>query len=53
VRAALVKHPRKYGWSSYRANAEGEASDLVVPHAHYLALGATAEPRMRAYLDLV
>lgn len=51
VRAEMVMHPREYAWSSYRVNAEGEASDLIVPHALYLALGATFESRMRGYQD--
>ena len=52
VRAEMVTHPREYAWSSYRVNGEGEASDLIAPHALYLALGATFESRMSGYREL-
>ena len=39
VRAEMVEHPADYRWSSYRVNAQGEASPLVVPHPLYEALG--------------
>ena len=29
VRAAMVEHPGMYRWSSYRANAQGEASAFL------------------------
>jgi putative transposase len=49
VRAGIVDHPRKYPWSSYRANGERVRSALVTPHAEYVALGADAERRADAY----
>lgn len=32
VRAGMVADPARYRWSSYRANALGEADTLVTPH---------------------
>ncbi|HQX06037.1 MAG TPA: transposase [Zoogloea sp.] len=32
VRAGMVRHPADCPWSSYRANAEGEASPLIQVH---------------------
>lgn len=52
VRARMVEHPAEYRWSSYRANAQGEASSLLDPHAVYLALGATPEARQASYREL-
>lgn len=49
VRAALVRDPAHYRWSSYRANALGEPDELVTPHALYCALGRSAGERQRAY----
>ncbi len=52
VRAGMVPHPAEYRWSSYRANAQGEASSLLTPHPLYLALGADAKARQQAYREL-
>ena len=52
VRACMVEHPADYRWSSYRTNAQGEASSLLVPHPLYIALGADAESRRRASREL-
>ncbi|MBI1905705.1 MAG: transposase [Rhodocyclales bacterium] len=52
VRARMVDHPREYRWSSYRANAEGVRSKVVVSQAQYLALGRSAEQRREAYREL-
>jgi putative transposase len=52
VRAAIVRHPRQYRWSSYRVNAEGKASDLVKPHEQYRRLGRSAGARREAYQEL-
>ena len=52
VRAAMVTHPREYRWSSYLANAEGVADDLLGPQTEYLRLGRDAETRRAAYRDL-
>jgi putative transposase len=52
VRAGLVDHPGQYRWSSYRANAEDEISDVVIQHEEYLRLGGNAGERRRAYRAL-
>jgi putative transposase len=52
VRAAMVRHPRQYRWSSYRANAEGRASELVTPHEQYRRLGRSSDARREAYRAL-
>ena len=52
VRAAMVAHPAEYRWSSYRANAQGEADALVKPHSLYEALGLDAASRQAAYREL-
>lgn len=52
VRAGMVKHPRAYRWSSYRANAEGRADAVLRPQQAYLALGRTAQQRKQAYRAL-
>jgi putative transposase len=44
VRAAMVKHPASYRWSSFHANAA---------LAEYLALGEAPAQRAAAYSDLV
>jgi putative transposase len=49
VRAGLVRHPAHYRWSSYRANALGDADPLLSPHALYCALGRSTEERCAAY----
>ncbi len=40
VRAGMVDHPGAYRWSSYRCNAQGEADELIRPHAVFTALDA-------------
>jgi putative transposase len=52
VRAGMVDHPRQYPWSSYRINAEGESSALVVRHEEYIRLGMNVNDRQRAYRAL-
>ena len=52
VRAGMVPHPAEYRWSSYRANAQGEANALLTPHPSYLALGTDASARQLAYREL-
>jgi putative transposase len=52
VRAGMVDHPAKYEWSSYRANALGAGSDLIVPHALYLALAPEQRERLRRYRSM-
>lgn len=53
VRARMVRHPRDYPWSSYRANADGRIDPLVTPHACYRGLGRDAVARRDAYQALV
>ncbi|WP_262378459.1 transposase [Luteimonas viscosa] len=48
VRAGLVGRPAQYPWSSHRAHAFAE-DDLVSPHRAWLALGADAATRRRAW----
>lgn len=52
VRAAMVEHPGDYRWSSYRANAQGEASSGLKPHDCYLALGVDQGGRQSVYREL-
>lgn len=52
VRAAMVEHPAEYRWSSYRANAQGEADAMLTQQALYLALGADEDERRVAYREL-
>lgn len=52
VRAGMVPEPAAYAWSSHRANAGLEDSDVVTPHVEYLALGATPIDRADAYRQL-
>jgi putative transposase len=52
VRARMVRHPRDYRWSSYRANALGAADALVTPHALYLSLGRGKAERQASYREL-
>jgi putative transposase len=52
VRAAMVAHPAEYRWSSYRANARGEADALLKPHPLYESLGSDAASRQAAYREL-
>ena len=52
VRADMVRHPREYRWSSYRANAEGRANSLIQPHDLYKRLGRSADSRREAYRGL-
>lgn len=52
VRAGLVRDPRDYPWSSYRANAEGALDTCVTPHERYLALGCDPAERRDEYRAL-
>ena len=52
VRATMVEDPAHYRWTSYRANALGQTSPLLVPHSVYLSLGATDKARQVAYRHL-
>ena len=52
VRADMVRHPARYPWSSYLANASGAPSGLVTPHERYLALGIDQLQRANRYQTL-
>lgn len=52
VRAGMVAHPGEYRWSSYRANAQGEADGLLTPHDLYRGLASDARQRQAAYREL-
>jgi putative transposase len=52
VRAAMVRAPGDYPWSSYRANALGVVDPVVTPHALYGELAGSAEARFGAYRKL-
>ena len=52
VRAEMVEHPADYPWSSYRVNGQGESSELLTPHAVYLALGCNDLSHVTAYREL-
>ncbi len=52
VRAGMVTDPADYPWSSYRHNALGQASDLVVPHPEYRRIGDSDDTRQLAYRAL-
>ncbi|MGB7815667.1 MAG: transposase [Methylotenera sp.] len=52
VRANMVNHPTEYKWSSYAANAQGEANMLIKPHLLYNTLGDNAAKRQSAYREL-
>jgi len=45
--------PAHYPWSSYRANALGEADDFLSHHPLYQSLGATAPERLTVYRELI
>jgi putative transposase len=52
VRAGLVRSAGKWKWSSHRHYAYGAPDDLITDAPEYLALGATASERRKAYLHL-
>ena len=52
VRARMVRHPRDYRWSSYRAHAQGRADLLLTGHGLYDRLGRTAATRQQQYRAL-
>lgn len=49
VRAAMVRAPGDYRWSSYHSNAMGCADPLVTPHECLVGLGSNAATRASAY----
>lgn len=52
VRAGMVQDPAHYRWSSYHANAFGQADSRIKQHDAYLSLGRSAEERRHAYRAL-
>ena len=52
VRAGMVTHPAEYQWSSYRINAQDEASELICPHPLYLVIDGDETRRKLTYRDL-
>jgi putative transposase len=52
VRAGMVSSPAEYEWSSFRCNALGWHSRIVVPHELYSQLGKSPKERHAAYLEL-
>jgi putative transposase len=52
VRAGIVRRPRDYKWSSYRAHALGAADPLVAEHPLYRALGRSKAERQAEYRAL-
>lgn len=52
VRAGMVEHPAEYRWSSYRPNAQGEASALRCAHPLYQALSQDERLRAESYREL-
>jgi len=52
VRAGRVDEPGAYRWSSCRCNAQGEADELIRPHAVFTALDADHRIRAEHYHGL-
>jgi putative transposase len=52
VRARMVRHPREYRWSSYRAHAQGVTDPLLSGHELYDRLGRTPADRQQEYRAL-
>jgi REP-associated tyrosine transposase len=52
LRAAMVDDPAHYRWTSYRANALGQADPRLTTHPLYLALGTSDKDRQVAYRAL-
>ena len=52
VRAAMVRDPASYRWTSYGANGLGQPDALLTRHPLYLQLDATDTGRQLAYRRL-
>ena len=52
VRAGIVREPSAFPWSSHARLGYGVTDPLIVEHAEYQALGATATQRQQVYRDL-
>ncbi|GEM_PF-1336742 len=48
----MVEHPADYGWSSYRANTQGDRNELVNPHFIYRELALMETARQLSYREL-
>jgi len=53
VRAAMVKHPGDYRWSSYAWHAQGVDDSVIRDHLCYLDLADSASGRQSAYRRLL
>jgi len=53
VRAAMVRSPWDYPWSSHRMNVGTLPSTLMPPHEPFLALAPDTQSRASAYRDFV
>jgi len=53
VRAAMVRDPWDYPWSSHRMNVSTLPSTLMTPHETFLALAPDAQSRASTYRDFV
>lgn len=53
VRKDIASRPQDYLWSSAPTNALGKQGIILHPHQQYLALGASAQERQNAYLELL
>jgi putative transposase len=53
VRAAMVRAPGEYRWSSYRHNALGACDEFVTPHPVLLAMGLDDGSWRAAYRAIV
>lgn len=51
IAARMVQRPEEYSWSSYHANAWGDANDLVSPHEVYFLLGENRDDRCCQYRE--
>ena len=52
VRARMVRHPREYRWSRYRAHAQGATDLLLTGHEIYDRLAGTPAERQKEYRAL-
>jgi putative transposase len=52
VRAGIVRDPAAYRWSSYKANAYGEADQVIQQHERYLSLDSNEDGRRSYYRAL-
>lgn len=53
VRAGMVVHPGDYRWSSYRANAQGIANALLVPHSAFEPIATDRDERRTRYAEFI